>query len=187
MKVKLLFLLVIVGFTSCEDDLYMPKPKSYFRIDLPDKKYVNAVLDAPLEFEKPLFSVIENLSPSGDKFNLVYPLNKAKIHFSYFGIEKQEFQSYVEDAYNYAYQHNIKASAIQTKSYAIDSTSVYGLLYDLKGNVASPIQFIVTDSTTHFLRGALYFEHRPNADSIAPVLEYITKDIDHLYNTIHWK
>lgn len=187
MKIRLILLFLIICCTSCEEELFIPKPKSYFKIELPPKSYEKETLEVPIEFEKSTFSFIEKVNEGGDKFNLVYPLNKARIHFSYFDLKDKELQLFIEDAYNYAYQHNIKATAINSKSYAHDSTNVYGLVYDLKGNVASPVQFYVTDSTHHFLRGALYFEHTPNSDSIAPVLDYIKSDIDHLYQSLHWK
>jgi hypothetical protein len=45
----------------------------------------------------------------------------------------------------------------------------------------------MTDSSRHFLRGALYFNTRVNNDSLAPAIEYMKKDIMHLINTMDWK
>ncbi len=172
---------------SCaQDDYYMPKPKSYFRIDFPQKEYETLVSELPFSFEKPVFSVIQEREPS-NQFNLVYPLHKAKIHFTYFSLAEENVQAFLEDAYNYAYKHNQKATAIKTQSRKDTSSNVYGLVYDLKGDVASPLQFYMTDSTSHFLRGALYFSHVPNSDSIRPVLDYIKEDISHFYESLHWK
>jgi gliding motility-associated lipoprotein GldD len=64
---------------------------------------------------------------------------------------------------------------------------IYGILYELKGNVASPMQFFVTDSTHHFLRGSLYFRTEPNKDSLAPVINFAQKDIRHIIETLNWK
>jgi len=64
---------------------------------------------------------------------------------------------------------------------------VYGILYDLKGNTASSVQFYVTDSVKHFLRGSLYFEAVPDADSLAPVINFFRGDIVHLIETLKWK
>jgi gliding motility-associated lipoprotein GldD len=63
---------------------------------------------------------------------------------------------------------------------------VYGILYDIKGDAASNTQFFLTDSTHNFIRGALYFEVHPNKDSLAPVLEFINKDLVHLIETFEW-
>ena len=182
-----LFLLVSIGFYSCSDDeFYLPKPKSYFRIDLPAKKYELTNLDLPFQFEKPIFSIIQQRE-NRNQVNLVYPLHKATVHFTYFSLEERDIQPLLEDAYNYAYKHNLKASAIAANKFSSGEHSVHGLSYELKGNVASPLQFYVTDSTSHFLRGALYFEHSPNADSIGPVLDYIKTDIAHLYTSLRWQ
>ncbi|MFK7756058.1 MAG: gliding motility lipoprotein GldD [Flavobacteriales bacterium] len=179
--------LMMVLFSCGNDQYYLPKPKSYFRIDLPDKKYESFKSELPFTFEKPIFSVLEKRAVSKDQFNLVYPLHKAKIHFTYLDLDSKDVQSFLEDAYNYAYTHNQKATAIKTQNKVDTLNQVYGLVYDLKGDVASSLQFYLTDSTDHFLRGALYFSHVPNADSIQPVLEYIKEDVDHIYKTLEWK
>jgi gliding motility-associated lipoprotein GldD len=64
---------------------------------------------------------------------------------------------------------------------------IFGIFYDLKGNTASAVQFYVTDSTKHYLRGSLYFEAEPNADSLAPVIEFFREDVIHLIETLKWK
>ena len=65
--------------------------------------------------------------------------------------------------------------------------SVYGVLYEIKGNAASSVQFYATDSTKHFLRGALYFNTVPNKDSLAPAIQFVEEDIIHLIETLSWK
>jgi len=189
MKLKnITFIAIITAlFFSCSnDEFYLPKPASYFRIDLAEKVYEPAELTLPLTFQKPLLSLLEQ-RPDKNQFNLSYPQFKAKVHFTYFDLEDKDIQPFLEDAYNYAYQHNIKATAINTQSKSSPENSVYGLVYNLKGDVASQVQFYATDSVNHFLRGALYFSHAPNSDSVAPVLDYIKSDVDHLFQTLKWK
>jgi gliding motility-associated lipoprotein GldD len=86
-----------------------------------------------------------------------------------------------------AYDHTIKATSIERKQFVNDSTRVFGLLYDIQGNAASPLQFYVTDSNNHFIRGALYFNARPNYDSIRPVLDFVREDVIHFIESVHWK
>jgi gliding motility-associated lipoprotein GldD len=81
----------------------------------------------------------------------------------------------------------VRADAIIEHPFENQENHVYGILYEITGNAASPIQFIVTDSTRHFLRGSLYFNNTPNADSIAPVTAYIESDIRHLIESVNWK
>lgn len=84
------------------------------------------------------------------------------------------------------YEHSTIASSI-------DETPVYkegkeaGMVFSLKGPVATPYQFFLTDTSDHFLRGALYFNSRPNPDSIAPVLEYIERDLDTVIMSVEWQ
>ena len=83
--------------------------------------------------------------------------------------------------------HITKADAINEQPFINHENKVFGILYDLKGNTASAVQFYVTDSTRHFLRGSLYFSAEPNADSLAPVIDFFREDIIHLIETLKWK
>jgi len=94
----------------------------------------------------------------------------------------------MEDSRKLAYQHSVKAEAINEKLVKRDTAKVFGLLYDIEGlNTASSVQFFLTDSTNHFLRGALYFNLVPRNDSLSPVIKFIKKDITHLIETFKWK
>ena len=93
----------------------------------------------------------------------------------------------MEDSRKLAYKHSIKADAIGERFFQNDEHHVYGILYEIKGNAASPLQFAITDSTRHFLRGALYFNSIPNKDSLAPVIDFIKEDMMQLMETVSWK
>ena len=80
----------------------------------------------------------------------------------------------------------MKAAGIRTQQFDFKEQRVSGVMYNLQGPVASPIQFFATDSSTHFLRGSLYFDHSPNPDSLQPSLAHIEKDIVHLIETLAW-
>jgi hypothetical protein len=53
--------------------------------------------------------------------------------------------------------------------------------------VATAHQFFVTDSVRHFLRGALYFDATPNADSLGIVNDFLLTDLKHMVNTLQWR
>lgn len=177
-------LLILVG---CEETL-VPKPKGYPRIDLPQKSYTSYSSVCPIDTEIPVYAKVE-LFPESEtncRFNLSYPRQKARIHFTYFQLDN-DLHHYVDDAHKFVFKHELKANAINKTPVVIDSTKVSGLIYDLKGQVASQLQFYLTDSTDHFLRGALYFRARPNPDSLAPVLDFIRKDVLHMINHTRWR
>ena len=64
---------------------------------------------------------------------------------------------------------------------------VYGNVMNIEGDVATPFQFYLTDSTSHFLRGSLYVRSRINTDSLAPVFEFLKVDAMHMINTFEWQ
>ena len=85
-------------------------------------------------------------------------------------------------------KHYQFASGIDEQVFESDDHTVHAVKWHLKGkNVASTYQFYATDSTHHFLRGAVYINHAPNNDSLAPVLDYMHRDLDHLIETLRWR
>jgi gliding motility-associated lipoprotein GldD len=166
-----------------------PKPRGYFRIDLPEKNYRQMDIDCPYTFEYPTYSkIIQDPGNVGKDcwVDIYFPNLGGKIHISYKRV-RGNFKQYAEDARNLAYKHTIKAEAISEQFYNDPERQVYGILYDLQGNVASPVQFYLTDSTRHFLRGSLYFQTEPNPDSLAPVIRFVKKDIRHLMESLEWE
>lgn len=190
MKNYILFVFVVLALASCGKKA-QPKPYGYFRIDLPEHEYVEVDNLGPYSIEKsvhcyPNKSDNTHATETDEWINLVYPTINAKIHLSYKHINKSTFQQVTEESHSLAYKHTVRADAIQESYYGNDTTRVYGILYEMKGNAASPAQFYVTDSIRNFLRGSLYFNHTPNADSIAPAANYVLQDMIHLIETLKW-
>ncbi len=180
--------IMIISFISCNSD-YMPKPRGYFRIDLPEKSYQKFDTSFPFTFDYPTYAQIISDDQADNKpywINLDFPAFKGRVHLSYKRIE-ENLPSYLEDTHAMAFKHISKATAIENRTIYNQQDSVYGLIFEIKGlSAASPYQFFVTDSIHHFLRGALYFNVAPNNDSLAPVIEFIKEDIEHLITTFKW-
>ncbi|PKQ65675.1 gliding motility lipoprotein GldD [Labilibaculum filiforme] len=184
----LLFLLIAFTAISCKKK-YTPKPKAYYRIDFPAKEYQNWNSDFPYSFDLLSMAKIEkDASKGAEKYwlNIQYPDYRATIHLSYKTVDNN-LEEYLEDSRKMAYKHSIVADAIAEQVYFNDTNKVYGMIYRIKGNAASSVQFIATDSTSHFLRGALYFREHPNQDSLAPVIQFIDKDIVRLMESLKWE
>lgn len=115
-----------------------------------------------------------------------YPTLNADIHCSYKPV-RGNLRELSDDAIEFVYKHSQIASAIPEREYANPDEHVYGVLFTLEGNTASPYQFVLTDSTHHFFRGAVYCNCRPNADSLAPIIDYLQLDVQHLMETLTWK
>ncbi|MDF2437294.1 MAG: gliding motility lipoprotein GldD [Bacteroidota bacterium] len=179
-------------FSSCVDDddsTIAPKPRAYYRISFPEKKYVEYDSTCPFKFQIPVYAKItrdEHSSSEPCWLNLEFPKLNATLHLSYKEVTNN-LNSLMEDTYTLASKHQIKASGIEEQLVSKDSTKVYGLLYEIGGNAASSIQFFLTDSTKHFLRGALYFNSVPNTDSIKPALEFVREDIYKMIESFEWK
>jgi len=185
--------IVALFFAACQAD-YIPKPKAYHRLILPQKKYVPFGNEGcPFTFEIPIYAsttrdtLFFGQAPS-DPCWMDISLNsmKGKIHMSYKHIgEQNDLAKLLEDTYKLTSKHVRKADFIDEQVF--HNNNAHGLLYDVGGDAASPIQFFVTDSTEHFLRGALYFQTPPNYDSILPVVDFIKEDVLHLMKTFEWE
>jgi gliding motility-associated lipoprotein GldD len=186
-------LIVLTGFLlGCSTD-YAPKPRAYFRIDLPVKQYQPLIGDYPYSFDYPVYAHIKqykgqwkNTDTADYWINVEIPQFKSRLHLTYKSI-KNNLGILIEDAHSYAYKHSVKADAIIQSEFINQDSKVYSVLFDIKGNTASSFQFYATDSLHHFLRGALYFDCEPNKDSLAPVKEFLRTDIVKMIESLNWR
>lgn len=183
----LLFFLVIA--VSCSGG-YVPKPRAYYRIPLPDKEYQALASDCPYGFEYPSYATTRPDMEGDEQYcwmNLDFADLNATLHLSYKPImEEGDFQHLVNDAYTFVEKHNIKAERIEEQRIANGDGTAGGLIFRIGGNTASNLQFFLTDSSRHFLRGSLYFNCQPNKDSLSPVVSFLAQDIDHLVSSLKW-
>jgi len=197
MKSAVLWSLIILSFLSCKDgSVLVPKPRTYPRIEFPEKTYVPfGKPECPFQMRIPEYGVylLDSLKTEHEKgfdcwFDLYYNTLNTYIHFSYVAFNTRDhFDELVVDAFEMADKHNVKASYRDEMRLFFPDKKVYGLLFEIDGPVASPIQFFLTDSTTHFLRGSLYFKDVVNRDSIQPVFEFVKEDLEVFFESFTWK
>jgi gliding motility-associated lipoprotein GldD len=181
-------LFISILFFACQET-YTPKPRAYFKVEFPNKEYHTFDSIYPFTFDCPVYAKVipdAEKGADGNWMNIVFRDFNARIHTSYKPVVGN-FAELEEDTRKLAYKHTVKADAIEEKIWNNETNKVYGILYDIQGNTASSIQFYLTDSTRHFLRGALYFNLKPNKDSLAPSIEFIRKDIDRMIESFKWK
>lgn len=185
----LLLIMFLFLFHSCRQD-YSPKPRGYFRIDLPEREYLIFDTNYPYTFEYPSYArIVPDLRPSSEPYwiNIEFPQFRGTLFISYKSVSGNLVE-YLEDSRTFVMKHIPKASAIEDSMIYRPEDRVFGLIYDIEGSgAASPLQFFVTDSASHFLRGALYFNTSPNNDSLAPVIGFVREDILKMLDTFHWK
>lgn len=193
LKVKTTMILIpffMLGLSSCGDSsISTPRPKGYFRIELPQQTYDSARTELPYTFIKNEAAELNQKSNNpADKNHtfLEYKKLRATLYLSYFEVDTN-LSVLIDDCHALAYNHTSKADDILPVKIAYTQNKVNGLIYEFKGNAATPLQFYVTDSTKNFLRGSLYFYATPNYDSIKPVLDYVRKDLDKMLETLRWR
>ena len=179
--------------TSC-NSTYVPKPTGYFNIPLPKKQYqLFNQSGYPYSFEYPVYANVVKDSSFFDSttenpywINVDFPQFNGRIYISYKNVGKYKLERLVNDAYNMTNKHTSRASGINDSLMATPN-GVHGIFFSVEGDVATANQFFLTDSTQHFIRGALYFDATPNEDSLQPVNRFLVDDMKHLINTLKWK
>lgn len=179
--------LVLIG--ACSQD-YMPKPKGYNRIPLPEHQYIQLSDSFPYQFEYSKYAqIVLDSSWMREPYwiDIYYPEFVANIQITYKAIEQDstKLQEYLNDSYKLTAKHQIKAYSIE-ESIIQTPNHHTAVVAELSGEVPTPFQFYSTDSAQHFIRGALYFRTASKNDSLAPVIDYVKKDIIHMLNTLTW-
>jgi gliding motility-associated lipoprotein GldD len=203
-------IIFLVAFCCACNSPYVPKPRGYFNIDFPERKY--QLFDQPgypYSFEYPVYGRIVKDSSFFDEnnpywINIDFPMFNGRIYLSYKEIGgtsvykvktaegykdstvQNKFDALRDEAYRMTYKHSLKATSIEDSAF-ITSNGIGGIYFNVGGNAATAKQFYVTDTSKHFLRGALYFDAAPNEDSLSVVNRFLQEDMKHLISTLKWK
>ena len=188
MRKLVIFTIILMACVSCTKTT-VPKPYAYYRIAVPDTSYTSFSSVYPRYPYS--FALSENavVQPRADEpywINIYYPALDATIHCSYKPVHNN-LRELTNDALEFVYRNASFASAIPEQEYANPQAYVYGVLFDLEGNTASSCQFFLTDSTNRFFRASVYCNCPPNADSLAPVYDYLRRDVMKMVETFEWK
>lgn len=192
MKKLPIVILCIVFVVAC-NSTFTPKPRGYFKIELPKKEYkVFNEPGYPYTFEYPVYAeVVKDSLFFGEQtenpwwVNIDFPTFNGKVYVSYKQVGTNNFNSLVNDAFKLTSKHTQKAYSIDDSVIATNN-GVHGIFFKVGGDVATANQFFLSDTSKHFLRGALYFDATPNEDSLSVVNNFLIEDVKHLINTFKW-
>ncbi|MGE9516091.1 MAG: gliding motility lipoprotein GldD [Solitalea-like symbiont of Acarus siro] len=194
LKYRILTLLIVTFLAhACSDaPNSVPKPKAYYRINFVEKDYIQFknFNGCNYSFLIPSYSAVTPDEANLNEkcwLNINYPKYGGTLHISYFKItNRNQIIKLSEDSRKLVFKHTIKASEINEVYLSYPKNNVYGFLYEIEGNAASPLQFYISDNKSNFLRGSLYFNMTPNIDFIKPVIDYIRIDINKLIESLRW-
>jgi gliding motility-associated lipoprotein GldD len=185
-------LAMTVLLASCGDDA-VPKPRGYLRLDMPDTSYTPWQGECPFSAEVPAYAMMVDKPRSAPTTSdtacwttMRFGGQQADVFITYRRIAG-DLATLIDDAHTFKNKHEAKAARIRTERIMRSADRVFGSYFDVDGDVASPVVFYLTDSTTHFLYASLYFDARPNADSLSPVTERIREDLRHFARTLTWR
>ncbi len=194
-KIFLSFFLIFLILSCNDSKTGIPKPRTYPRVDFPEKKYALFNPDnCSFQFEIPVYSealkdntYFNNKAPNDCWYNILFKKFNGNLYLTYYPINnRKDFDKLISDSFTLVSKHDIKASG--RKEIKIHNKyGATGLLFKIEGNVASQTQFFITDSTKNFVRGSLYFRNKVNTDSMKIIQDFVDEDILHLIETFSWK
>lgn len=183
----LLFLVLMSG--CAKKQVATPKPKGYFRIEMPRHNYRPFDTSAlPFTFSYADIAQCEFHNQDTVQWLLVkYPRQKARIELSYQRILGNAEALILQDK-QFVEMHFVKADNVENSDIFDSVSNMYGIFTDIEGrDVACPLHFWVSDMKRNYVRGTLYFEFAPNNDSVQPVIDYIREDALKMIETFEWK
>ena len=138
MSIKIISLFLLCAlFISCDDN-FVPKPRGFYRIDFPEKKYQAFNKECPFTFQYPEYAQEEAYKRADSVncwYNIIYPRLNAQLYMSYFGLTNN-LEKHIEDSRALTYKHTVKADAINEKVFSNPQENVFGMYYQLKGDAA---------------------------------------------------
>ncbi|PKR79909.1 gliding motility lipoprotein GldD [Brumimicrobium salinarum] len=164
----------------------MPKPSTYLELNLPEKDAEPYTDKCGYTYLKPNYFNVKNVKGSACNRDVDLSSLNGTLHLSRIDVDTS-LGVYINYAIDKVEEHKIMATAIYDSSFIRNDDQVYGTFFELQGNVASPFQFYLTDSTSRFLSGVVYFNTRPNYDSIRPTLDFLKDDIFQLMESLKWE
>ncbi|MDB2633447.1 gliding motility lipoprotein GldD [Flavobacteriaceae bacterium] len=176
-------IIILLLFISCSEE-NLPKPKAFLKLEYGEKVYRELTVSRPYSFEVSNKIILKDMPKKWLKIE--YPSLKATVDITYRKVENNLRELLIESE-KLVFKHTSKAEKITSNDYLSDQKKVYATLHNITGNAASQLQFHITDSINHFIKGALYFKIKPNYDSVLPAVAYIKKDILHLIETFNWE
>ncbi len=182
--------LLLFFLFACKENIYNPMPYGYLRLDLPEATYqMYDTVQKPYRFAfSSSAKIIDKPSKKAVLQDIYYPNFQASVYLTYHKVENEaELEKLTEHAYKLVYDHASQAKSIVQEPIDVPAHKVYGILYLLKGSVASYMQFYVTDSNKNFMRGALYFNAHTQWDSLQPVVKFLEKDTKKMLETLEWR
>ncbi|MDC7997161.1 gliding motility lipoprotein GldD [Gilvibacter sediminis] len=176
-------LISIVLLASCQDRVVV-KPAAQLRLEYPEATYAQAEFDCNYSFS--VNQIAELQQRNNCWVNVHYPAIDATIYLTYRPVENN-LDSLLFDAQKLTYDHTVKANKILEQPRIDPINKVYGMFYMIDGDAATQSQFYVTDSINHFVTGSVYFNAKPNFDSILPAVEYLRNDVRRMMESMSWE
>lgn len=187
--------IIIIGIAlmvySCGDEMLVPKPPTYLRLDLPTSTKFKQGNSCGSSFQIPEYYTVGKMNmqkTNACDFEIDLGSLNGKLYCFYYHLNPNDTLSkFINFSNDKVDDHKLKATSIEDEKIIRKNDRVFGTFFELKGDVATNYQFYLTDSNQHFFRAELLLNARPNYDSLKPILDFIKKDLKTMTNTFQWK
>ena len=161
---------------------YYPRPTGYLHTELPIHSYDTYHLN---DWEIEISSHCIVSTPQEELLCLYYPSIKAHINIRHSTTTSSPLSSKNDIEKNIS-RLSSRAYSTSIQDYYDEHREIKASLYTIKGDVAIPLAFHLTDiNDSSYMYGIAYFDLRPSYDSLLPSIEYLHYDIKHIIESYH--
>lgn len=177
----ILFFFVFV--MSCSNQTTTPKPKAflYNEVSVPNYVFYKSACGYSFFINSENQIDFENCNVKIKNSSLSSTLYLSSINV------KDNFSLIDSDFTKKIQENSTNAFAVNVSEYNDVENRVFAKYFSFVGNAPSNTQFYITDSTSVYLKGSLYFDSKPNYDSLLPSIYLINNDIRKMIQTFNWK
>lgn len=164
-----------------------PRPWGFYRIDMPQKTAYKTFSNStcPFTFDYPSIGEVSRDQADSCWTDINFPQYACKWHVSSkdFFTPKDKIAQF-EDFRKLVYKHSKKASNIT--EFPFKNEQGEGIKYEIYGNVGAPIE-VFFSNPKHTMTIDVYFNTAMHNDSLAPVIDYMKKEIENTVLSLKWK
>ena len=178
-KISLLTVFFILG---CSNDPIIPKPNAFLYKEFQTPNYKLYQNNCGFSFQINDKSII---TQEGCNLKIKNLKLRSTIFITHIKIDNN--LSLIESDFTDKINKNSEnAFFVNSSEYVDEQKKVFAKYFSFSGDTPSNTYFFITDSDKFYLSGSLFFDSKPNYDSLLPSINHVNKNIRKLIQSFNW-
>ena len=190
MRIVVIVIALILGFSACKEPVTLPKKHGFPRMELPQEPVyiLYESKTCPFVFEAPEGGEITRDLADSCWMDIKYSDYNLTWHVSHRDTRRTGLTAdiHFEEHRKLVYKHSQKATEIRPADFIVPAGRA--TVHELYGEVGTPYYLFLRDSSnTQVAQVSFYFQTALENDSLAPMIDYMKRQMDHAARTFRWK